>query len=224
MIDALSRQIPEKILAFSDRCAAVLSNHDNPEYCIQFGREALPDLLLDHQLLAELLQNMVSGEPYPDVRRPTMFDNELVLLVHPELLFSLRLYLWGPEDFTYPHDHNSWGVIGTATDGYEVTNYRRLDDGSVEGHALLEQVEVLRLGPGETAFTLPFDKGIHKTGNGGDKTIVTLHFYGRSLSRGYLQGFDTRNNKVYRILSPRMKKRALAQSALTSLEKPRESL
>lgn len=218
MMAALSQQIPEEILAFSDRCANVLSKNDNPEHCIEFGREVLPDLLLNRDLLAKLLQNMVSGERYPDIRRPTMFDNELVLLIHPELLFSLRLYLWGPGDFTYPHDHNSWGVIGTASEGYEVTNYRRLDDGSVEGYARLEKVETLRLGLGETAFTLPFDKGIHKTGNGGDRTIITLHFYGRSLPRGYLQGFDTANNRVYRVFPPRLKKRTLALGALASFE------
>ncbi len=218
------QQIPEEILAFSDRCAKALSRLDSPESCIEYGREALPELLLNRELLSALMQNMVSGERYPDIRRPTMFDNELVLFIHPEALFSLRLYLWGPGDFTYPHDHNSWGVIGTAIDGYEVTNYRRLDDGSVEGHAKLEELETLRLGPGETSFTLPFNKGIHKTGNGGDKTIITLHFYGRSLARGFLQGFDVANDRVYRILPPRMKKRTLAVQALETLGKPHDSL
>ena len=221
---ASSQQIPEEILAFGDRCARALSRLNSPESCIEYGREALPELLLNRELLSELMQNMVSGERYPDIRRPTMFDNEVVLFLHPEHLFSLRLYLWGSGDFTYPHDHNSWGVIGTATDGYEVTNYRRLDDGSVEGHARLEELETLRLGPGETSFTLPFNRGIHKTGNGGDRTIITLHFYGRSLARGYLQGFDVANDRVYRILPPRMKKRTLAEQALETLGKPHDSL
>lgn len=212
-----TQHMPEEIREFSDRCAKALAGLDSPELCIDFGRKALPELLLNRELLSGLMQSMVSGEDYPDVRRPTMFDNELVLFIHPELLCSLRLYLWGPGDFTYPHDHNSWGVIGTASEGYEVTNYRRLDDGSLEGHARLEELETLHLGPGETAFTLPFDRGIHRTGNGGDKTIVTLHFYGRSMPRGYLQGFDVANNKVYRVLPPRVKKKTLAAKALETL-------
>ncbi len=165
-----------------------------------------------------LLNNLVDGEGYPDARRPTMFDNEVPLYLDPQGLFSLRMYLWGPMEYTYPHDHNSWGVIGTASEGYEVINYRRLDDESHEGYARLAEVERMRLQAGETAFTLPFSKGIHKTGNGTKGSIATLHFYGKTLSRGYLNGFDIANNRVYRIFPPRQKKQLLARQALDFLE------
>jgi predicted metal-dependent enzyme (double-stranded beta helix superfamily) len=148
-----------------------------------------------------------------------MFDNELLLYLHPLGFFSLRMYLWGPGEYTYPHDHNSWGVIGAVSEGYEVVNYRREDDESIEGYASLVEVERFRLQPGETAFTLPLSKGIHKTGNATGESIITLHFYGKSMPRGYLNGFDIANNRVYRVFPPRQKKELLARQALSCLTK-----
>lgn len=211
-------QIHPEIQSFGERFSKDLPDLDSYRSCIEYTRQALPVLLLNRQLLVEIMQGVVSGEPYPDIRRPTMFDNELILYVHPARLFSLRLYLWGAGEFTYPHDHNAWGVIGTAMEGYEVTNFRRVDDGSMEGYAKLEEVARLNLKPGETAFTLPFDEGIHRTGNSGDKTIITLHLYGKSHSRGYLQGYDIVNNQVYRVFPPRLKKKTLASQALADMK------
>lgn len=211
-------QIHPEIQSFGERLSKDLSSLNSYRSCIDCTRRALPELLLNRQLLSEIMQCVVSGEPYPDIRRPTMFDNELILYVHPARLFSLRLYLWGPGEFTYPHDHNAWGVIGTAMEGYEVTNFRRVDHGSVDGYAKLEEIARLNLKPGETAFTLPFDEGIHRTGNSGDKTIVTLHLYGKSHSRGYLQGYDIVNDRVYRVFPPRLKKKTLASQVLADME------
>lgn len=207
-----------EIRAFCERLSRKLAGLDAPLSCIDHTRQVLPELLLNRELLKRIVHNIVSGEPYPDVRRPTMFDNELILYVHPANLFSLRLYLWGAGEFTTPHDHNAWGVIGGAMEGYEVTNYRRVDDGSREGYAVLEEVSRLSLKAGETAFTLAFDEGIHMTGNAGPDTIATLHLYGKSHPRGYLNCYDMAGSRVHRLYPPRVKKKTLAAQVLTKLQ------
>lgn len=209
--------IPVEVVAFCEKCSRALRDLTTYNDCIDLVRKNLPGLLLNGSLMARLLTNIAEGSGYPDVRAPTMFDNELILFLEERRLYSLRMYLWGPGEFTEPHDHNSWGVIGTAAAGFEVVNYRREDDGSRKGFARLVESEKMELQPGETAFTLPLNDGIHKTGNPTRNTIVTLSVYGSSIGRGYLQGFDIAGNRVYRILPPKRKKMFLATEALKSL-------
>lgn len=187
--------------------------------CIELAGNELPQLLLDRSLMATLVEHIAAGADYPDVRVPTLFDNELLLYQEETRLYSLRMYLWGPGEYTAPHDHNSWGVIGTVTAGFEVINYRREDDGSREGYARLAAQPVIQLEAGQTVSTLPLNDGIHKTGNPGGETIITLSIYGRPLNRGYLQGFNVATDRVYRILSPKRKKIALAYQARQGLER-----
>ncbi len=214
-----SQLVQSEIVSFCERCSRGLDGLTSHKARIEFIQAELPGLLTNKELHIALLKDLVGGKGYPDLRRPTMFDNEVILHSHPLGLFSLRMYLWGPGEYTYPHDHNSWGVIGTVSEGYEVVNYRREDDESVEGYAKLAEVERLLLKPGETAFTLPLSMGIHKTGNATGESIITLHFYGKSMPRGYLNGFDIENNRVYRVFPPRRKKELLARQALSCLTK-----
>ena len=148
-----------------------------------------------------------------------MFDNELLLYADKAHLFSLRLFLWDPREYTPAHDHNSWGVIGPVSGELEVVNYRRADDSSKEGYARLVEIDRLRLQPGETTFTYPLGDGIHKAGNPTDETLLSLGLYGTPLPRGYLNGFDVPGRRVYRILAPKTRKKQLAIRALKSLNK-----
>lgn len=212
-----AEEVQGEIRSFCRRCSEGLSKlSGDPMECIQYIRGELPRLLLDRELMMDVLRNASSGAAYPDVRRQTLFDNELLL--HMESQFSLRLYLWGPGEYTKPHDHNSWGVIGTPSHGYGVVNYRREDDGSVEGYAKLVETEHLSLGPGETAFTLPLNEGIHMTGNPTTKTIISLNLYGPPIRRGYLQTFDVKRERVSRIMAPKHLKAYLSAQALRCLE------
>jgi len=212
------QDIPAAIKDFCDACSQRLRGLKDYTDCIDLARNELPRLLLDRTLMTRLMKNIAAGTGYPDVRVPTMFDNELILYLEQTRLYSLRMYLWGPGEYTAPHDHNSWGVIGTVSAGFEVINYRRDDDGSRAGHARLAEKETMELKPGQTASTLPLDQGIHKTGNPTRGTIITLSIYGRPLDRGYLQGFDVADNRVYRILPPKHKKMYLAAEALKDLK------
>ncbi len=211
--------IPAEIQTLCDRCTAGLSYQDDTRACISFVKAELPRLLLNKPLFVDLLKNIVSQAGYPDAKRPTVFDNEIPLFVHPDGLFSLRLYLWGPGEFTYPHDHNSWGVLGAVSPGFEVINYRRVDDGSREGFAQLTESERFLLDAGESCHTLPFGEGIHTTGNPDESTVLSLNFYGRPLPRGYLYKFNIEKQRAYRVYAPRRKKEILAGLALEHLEK-----
>lgn len=213
------QNIPAEILTFCERCSRDLVRMNEQSACIDYVRACLPDLLTKRSFFEKLMANAVQGADYPDMRRPTLFDNELLLFVDDRRTFSLRMYLWGPGETTYPHDHNSWGVIGAVSGGFEAINYRREDDGTREGYARLSQAERIGLRPGDTAFTLPFDAGIHKTGNPTSETLVTLHLYGKPQNRGYLQGFDIPGNRVFKVFPQRMKKELLAAGALESLRK-----
>lgn len=214
-----SRNIPSEILEFCERSSVALKDLKDPGACIEYAKKELPGLLCNRELFINIIKDSMGGEGFLDVQRPTTFDNELVLYIDKDRLFSLRMYLWGPGEFTTPHDHNSWGVIGPASDGYEVINYRREDDESREAYARLVEVERVILRQGETAHTFPLKAGIHKTGNPTEETLITLNLYGKSLPRGYINGFDIENNRVFRILSPRRKKEYLLSKALETLEK-----
>ncbi len=213
-----TQNVPGEIADFCRRCGEELGKMDNDEACIRYTREMLPRLLLNKSLFTHLLEDALGGGGYPDMRRPTMFDNEVVLHVDSQGVFSLRMYLWGPGEFTAPHDHSSWGVIGSPSDGYEVINYRREDDGTREGHARIVPAERFLLKAGETAHTHAFDAGIHKTGNPTEGTILSLNMYGRPAPRGFVQGFDEKNQRVYKILPPKRKKEQLMKDALRLLK------
>jgi predicted metal-dependent enzyme (double-stranded beta helix superfamily) len=217
-MDIETEGIPEEIRAFCGRCTQAISQLNDTTSLIALATQEVSRLLQERALFARLMRGIIEKGLFPDIHRPTLFDNELVLYLQPERLYSLRMYLWGPGEYTPIHDHNSWGVIGAVSDGYEVINYSRLDDETVEGYAELRAVDRLLLGPGECTHTLPLNKGIHKTGNPSTKAMITLSLYGRPLPRPYLQGFDDVHRRVYRIGSPRTKKIFLASQALKSLE------
>jgi hypothetical protein len=213
-----NKDIPGEIGEFCDRCSETISQLNDASSLIAYATQELGRLLQERALFARLLRGLVENSSYPDLHRPTLFDNELVLYLEPNRLYSLRMYLWGPGDYTPIHDHNSWGVIGAVNDGYEVINYSRLDDETVEGYAELREEERFLLGAGDCTHTLPLNQGIHKTGNPSLKAIVTVSLYGRALPRPYLQGFDEVHQRVFRIGTPRFKKLHLANQALKILE------
>ncbi len=213
-----AQKIPSQIEGFCRLCSEALAGMDSDEARIRYTRDMLPRLLLDKSLFTRLLQDALAGSGYPDIKRPTVFDNEVPLYVDRQGVFSLRMYLWGPGEFTAPHDHSSWGVIGSPSDGYEVINYRREDDGTREGYARIVPVGNFLLKAGETAHTYPFDEGIHKTGNPTEGTILSLNMYGRPAPRGFVYGFDEANHRAYKILPPRRKKEQLMREALRFLK------
>ena len=214
----MSSQVPLEIASFCKRCSDALSWTTENESCVELVRDELPILLFNKPLFAEILHSLVEGGGYPDLGRSTMFDNELLLHADSSRLFTLRMFLWGPGEYTVIHDHNSWGVIGPVSGVLGVFNYKREDDGSREEYACLIETEELRCLPGQTTFTLPLNQGIHKIGNPTQESMVSLSVYGKPLDRGYINGFDIDNDRIYKIFPPKSKKKMLAFQALAGLK------
>jgi predicted metal-dependent enzyme (double-stranded beta helix superfamily) len=184
---------------------------------MDFFQNELPGFLRNQSLFQELLKNITHGSPYPDLRQAQMIDDEILLYLNPKRLFSLRMFLYGPGDYTSIHDHNSWGVSGAVVGELGVIRYARQDDGTVEGYARLRQTARVQLQPGEIELTRPLNDGIHQTGNPGRGTTIMISIYGSPVRRLYIHRFDHEHSKVDRLYPPRIKKKMLAAQALEHL-------
>ena len=215
-------QVPKEIVSICERCSEGLSGIVEIRDRVELVRGELPKLQKNGRLFAGILSEMLDGSNYPDLRLATMFDNELLLYRDPGRKFSLRAFLWEPGGYTPVHDHGSWGVIGPVGGELEVINYRREDDGSERERTRLVERERFTIRSGETAYTLPFNDGIHAVGNPTDETILSLSLYGSPTDdpppRGYILGFDIEKGRAYHIFSPHTKKKLLAVRALSGLD------
>ena len=184
----------------------------------KYFQQELPGFLKQRSLFEPVLESIVEGRLYPDVKYATMFESEIVLYRDPGRMFSVRFYLWGPGEYDPIHDHNSWGVIGTALGTLDVINYKRVDDGSDERHAVLEEASRQFIPTGQTYSVFPLNRGIHRTGNASEPAIVQVGVYGENLTgRSYVNIFDARTGEVTRLYLPHVKKRMLARQALEVL-------
>ena len=105
----MSLQVSLEITSFCKRCSSGLSGLDGDEAHIEFVSGELPGLLGNKPLFAEILSNLVAGAKYPDIGHATMFDNEMLLHADSTRLFTLRLFLWGPGEYTVIHDGRRFG-------------------------------------------------------------------------------------------------------------------
>jgi predicted metal-dependent enzyme (double-stranded beta helix superfamily) len=207
----------EEVFHICRKWSAAAKLLGEPEDRMNYFRRELPSLLAERPLFARILADVVKGSDFPDLRQATLFENELVLYQDPARIFSLRLYFFKAEEHTSVHDHTSWGVSGSACGQLEIVRYRREDDGSNPEQAHLTSSERFILWPGETETTLPFDQGIHRTGNPSDGITLMLSIYGPPLRRLYIQRFNLESGSVYRVYSPRARKKMLVEQALKEI-------
>jgi len=200
-----------------DRWAESMQNLKDTEKRLFYIGKEMPALLQDHPLFKKILGRIVKGQPYPDARQATMFANEFILFINQRRLFSVRLYIYEPGQYTPIHDHNSWGVYGCVHNRIEVVRYRREDDETQPGHARIGEIERPLLHPGDTASVLPLNDGIHQVGNPADNTSVMLSVYGTPVRRLYVNQYDHLQNRVSRLYPPRLRKKMLASRALESM-------
>ena len=200
-----------------DRWAEALRDYKDNEKRLFFIGKEMPALLMNRPLFKDILTNIVKGRNYPDVRQATMFSNEFILFIQNRRLFSVRMYIYEPGQYTPIHDHNSWGVYGCVHKRIEVIRYRREDDGSKPGYARLREIERPILDPGQTASVLPLNDGIHQAGNPADNTSVMLSVYGTPIRRLYVNQYDHLHHRVSRRYPPRLRKKKLASQALEKI-------
>lgn len=103
--------------------------------------------------------------------------------------FSLQVFVWPPGSRTQIHDHTTWGTYCCVMGAVLEERYERLDDGSRPDHARLKKIWQLTLSEDHGASTvLPQDEGIHRVGNPGESTAISVHLYGPQ--RGKVDGRD----------------------------------
>jgi predicted metal-dependent enzyme (double-stranded beta helix superfamily) len=210
---------PEELLEICNRWSEAIEGISGDPARIEYFQNELPGFLLNQALVEELLKNIKSGNPYPDLRQAQIIDDEILLYLNPKRLFSLRMFLYGPGDYTPIHDHSSWGVSGAVVGELGVIRYVREDDGSVEAYAQLLQAAPVYLQPGEIELTRPLNEGIHQTGNPVDGTTIMISIYGSPIRRPYINRFDYKTYKVEKLYPPRIRKKMLAIQALNHFSK-----
>jgi len=213
----MQSQFEEKLFGLCRDWSEAVSRKKDPEDRRAFFRAQLPVLLAQRELFCGILEGIVRGGSYPDIRQATIFDNEVVLYRDRGQRFSVWMYLYGPGDYTPVHDHTSWGVSGSALGELEVVRYRREDDGSDPESARLALAGRTLLHPGQTEVTRVFDEGIHKTGNPSAASLIMISVYGRPLRRLFLRQFDPDTGRVQAIYPPRVRKQKLAEQALKAI-------
>ena len=110
--------------------------------------------------------------------------------------YSLQVFVWPPGTSTRIHDHSSWGAYCCAVGSVLEERYERLDDGSRLEHARLKKVWQLPWSAQEGASTvLPGAGGIHRVGNPGAETAISVHLYGPRL--GEVDGHDYDPSRDY---------------------------
>ncbi|MGD8209426.1 MAG: cysteine dioxygenase family protein [Desulfobacterales bacterium] len=184
---------------------------------IAFVSAEMPALLLNRRLLKKIMTGIVKGKRYPDIRQATMFSNEFILYINNQRLYSVRLYIYEPRQYTPVHDHNSWGVYGCVSKKVEVIRYRRQDDETRQGYARLHETDRIMLRPGDTSVVRPLNDGIHQAGNPFTDTCVMLSVYGTPIRRLYVNQYDPMRNRVSRRYPPRLRKKRLATQALKTM-------
>ena len=211
---AITSKMPRELRDICSEWSIEMEPLKNTEMRMQFMQAHFQELLKNTALFAELIDRIARGGAYPDIRHTDAFDNEILLYLNPKRIFSIRLFLFGPEDFTPVHDHNAWGITGSAINELTVIRYRREDDGSVEGYARIHETGRETVSPGEIETTLPLNAGIHATGNATRDPMVMVSVYGSPVRRLYVNRYDMDKNRAYKMYSPKMKKKLLAKSTL----------
>lgn len=95
-----------------------------------------------------------------------------------------------PGKTTPIHDHGAWGLVGLYRGRQRETYYRPTDDGSVEGHAVLELMEEQTLEEGDFYPLLPGARDIHSVGSDWDRPTISIHLLANDTGCAQRRQFD----------------------------------
>ena len=143
---------------------------------------------------AELLKLAAHEDLFPAAEFPPPPAGEkgnkrYLLQEDPDGRFAIYMLALNPGNSTKPHNHTTWAVVA-AVEGQELNKvYRRTDDGTTEGKAVLEKVREVLVEPGTGIALMPED--IHSIHTSGTSSTRHLHCYGLALERlDTRDGFD----------------------------------
>ncbi|KTD20281.1 putative Cupin region protein [Legionella lansingensis] len=112
-------------------------------------------------------------------------------LIHEEKdhTLAINLVTWEPGREIIPHDHQTWGVVGSVNGTEKNYFWTRLDDGSKSGYADIrrEKAAIIRQA-GEVICFMPND--IHSVINESTDVAISLHVYGKNLNYTGRSQFD----------------------------------
>ena len=111
-----------------------------------------------------------------------------VLHEAPDHGLLVETVCWLPGGGVAPHDHQTWGVVIGLRGTERNVSWRRLDDGTREGHAEITPDEDIVVGPGDCVCLRPDD--IHSVRNEGTEPSLSLHIYGKNLAHLARSEFD----------------------------------
>ena len=179
------------------RTAAVAATMDRVkaiEHRQGVTREALEAIKADMIKLAEH-ESLFPASEFPPPPAGEKGSKRYLLQEDPDGRFAIYMLALNPGNSTKPHDHTTWAVV-VGVEGQELNKvYRRVDDGSQEGHAKLEPVREVMVEPGTGIALMPED--IHSIHTEGTTSTRHLHVYGLALERlDDRVGYDLEANTV----------------------------
>ena len=154
------------------------------------GQKLLEELVKD-----STLREAAKSWPSTEGRKNLLFYED------PDYGFAINGVVRVPGRKGSIHDHaHSWTAYGLLDGTESLERYRRLDDGSQEGHARLELENVTQGTPGKVDLVPPFDAHAEQ---GGPTRSVAVILRSERVSGKVLQGsYDVESNTVRRIDGP----------------------
>ena len=138
--------------------------------------------------------------PLPD--RPAAY----LVFRPPERTYSIVSMVWGAKQKFPIHDHLSWGLIGVYSNAIREERFTKVDDGSREDYAEIEETGMTEFREGEILEEgLVFDErhrnDIHRILNPNDKPSVTIHILASDLGMKQRNQYDPAARTVKKFVS-----------------------
>lgn len=158
-------------------------------------------------ILAELLADpevLEASRTWPDCVPADGRAENLLFYEDPDYGFAINGLTKGTARQGRPariHDHGHIYTLYGVLDGHErIERYERLDDGSRNDYAEIEQTSDLLVGPGEIDLVKPHE--IHREITVGERTVAVI--IRSEKSGGFNQGrYNPETNEYYESLGPR---------------------
>jgi len=205
---------------FSSLFQSLLEAEKDTSHILREGRLLLTELLGRRDWFAEFLNRLLTDRTLLAGQKPSLWPNEITLYRHPDASFVVLAYIWEPYAIDTIHDHGSWGIVGAYINKIRERKYRRLDEGTLEGYAELEESADRILSPREITVVRPLDEGIHQMENLSDGVAITVNVYGKTVRKGYSQFFYPEKKAVRRVYPPRTHKEVLLIRSLGTIREP----